>query len=232
VTSAADASSCVESISSAVGQLAAHRAMAPANSLNEGAAFDFGTEVTLMKLGTEAGQDIFGGTGDGVSLPIVRLQVRKGFGGRAEFSLSGITTDLLNQVIPLPINIINLGGGFKVTLYDPKEGPTLGASVNYSFFRLPDFFLTMHTISSRLLISRKIGVVIPYGGFGTRVTYGRAVYPVTAGPFSAEFTTDAYALSFDFFVGVYLNFAASLALEMAWASTGSPWIGVKIGFGL
>jgi hypothetical protein len=204
-----------------------HRPYEPATPLGYQVGLDLSAEVTLVKLP----EDLLALQGGGSSqdseqmpMPALKLHLHKGLGESVDLGLSFMAL-LGNRMI---------GGGIKVVLVNPEEGPTWAFRVNYSTAHLKYELVNIdtQTITPQLLISRRLPFADPYLGVGYQFVYGSATVDLPE-PFPDILLGRTMARSFMAFTGVGLRIprlGLKFTLEGAYSSVGMHSLGTKIGF--
>ena len=211
-----------------------HRTYAPATAL--GSNFDFGIETALVKLSPEASQGLEsigadGLTSAGIPMPMVRFLIRKGFGDRLDFSVTGLTTKFLNRFFTdLPFSFTSVGAGIKGTLFAPEEGPHISIEMNYNWLSVS--YVDIHSLMPAIRISRKLGIVDPYLGVAAAYYLGKLTYTIDLPSPLLDQTIQerANAWSANTFIGLSLQVGFSFAFEMGYDFKKSPWLATRFGF--
>jgi hypothetical protein len=211
----------------------AHRPYSGATSIGKYGSFDFLVEGTLVKLGpgliNALNQDGIAGTPPAIpAVPIAKISIRKSFGDRVDFGVSGLyyRAQLL------------VGGDLKIVLHDAEEGPSFAFRLGYTYAEVPYAYIkNCSTLSPELVMSQSLGFAEPYIGIGGRYIEGTISVPFQGvAPLFPDFTVEksGHAETAYAFTGVFFRIFSPglrLGMEGTFDVSGYSTIGGVFGIG-
>lgn len=216
-------SSYIEGIVTGIGVSVDHRNYEPATPLKRlGSSFSFGAEATLVKI-PDISQEALGVP----IFPAVKLHIHQGLSDRVDLSASGLYLNFGG------LTIFTLGGGLRIAILLPEEGPSWSIGLNYNYSSIS--MVTTHSLTPHLLVSRKLKFADPYLGIGYQVIYGFLSYDHPSSAIPNFVLGQATVGNFIAFTGVSFHTGAKgfqIAVEGAYSLIGAPTIGMKLSFAL
>lgn len=221
----------LKELTRSVGALTAHRPYQGATPLGNLLGLDFSAEVTLSQISPRLIDEL---KANGVSadlstrtIPVPKLHIHKGLGPRldAGFSYLGYREYRI------------YGADLKWTPVLPTEGITLAYRVCLT--RTAFSYVTAHSLSNQVLISRKLGFAEPYLGVEYSRYHGRVngSQTKTIGGVPTLVTINANNIHSDggsSFLGLALRvpgLGLKWTLEGSYSFIGAHTLGTTIGFG-
>ncbi len=209
-----------------------NRAYQPATPLGLSSGVDLSIEATVVKVPDSFKAALSSAGIDGAeSIPIIpspKLSLHKGISDRTDIGGSFIAYQ----------GYLVVGGDIKVTTSDPEaEGPTFAIRLSYNYAKLD--FVTAHTYTPQLLMSRKLEFADPYIGIGYQYVRGYVALTVPTGlpdPAPQNYTAGPYNGSGGgmlAFLGVGLrppHTGIKLTIEGSYSSAQAHALGLKFGF--
>lgn len=221
-----------------VGAYSAHRPYQGATPITRYNGFDLNIEATLVKIGpgivnalrdadaTDLSAD------SAPSLPIAKINLRKGIGPNSDIGLSGLL--LYQQTI--------IGGDIRWLISEPNEeegGLNWAIRFGYTYSNIPRFAYvrSCNTIAPEVVVSRPLQFAEPYFGIGGRYMWGTVEVPfdnpIPDQPDSVS--KKGSASDFYAFTGVYFHVIGPQGLrfgvEGSWNLSGYHTIGTVFGVG-
>jgi hypothetical protein len=209
----------------AVGMTADHRAYEPATPLGTNVGLSMGFEATIAKVPDDF-KAALAALGSGGSsppvLPMPRLHLHKGMGEKAGIGLSFLGYQ----------GYLVYGANFHLAIHVPEEGPVWALRLNYSRAKLG--YVTTHTWTPEILVSRALDFADPYIGVGYQSITGDLTYSPSANGFTAPpQTLQGKAGGALAFLGVQFRLnptGLQITIEGDYSSGGVHTLGTKIGF--
>ncbi len=225
------------------GTLTGHRAFMGTSSIaTELGGMEMGLETTLVHTPSDLAASL-------PAIPMVKLHFNKSWGSLIDFGFSGLYYPGFSI----------LGGSVKYIIFQPEEGLEVAARASYAYTNV-DFkalgwnglalaptgteigrvflLLKSRTVSTEVLIGKKLEFAEPYAGLGYSWLVGQVDFPIKLTVLEATQTlsTPAFrAQSYSAFTGVKFRMPGlgfQLGMEGSYSSIGMHYLGTFIGFGI
>jgi hypothetical protein len=211
--------------------------------------FELGAEAVLVKMPNSLISALGGGSSSLTILPAAKIHVAQGIGPWADVSVSGLWYNGTGLI----------GGGLKILLWKPEEGPVLAARVGYNYtnfdiarlglFQISltgadasntSFALRTHTITPQFVLSKRMSFAEPYLVAGLVLGTGWVAFSTTLSNAQAGVSqtvttqsTPVTSLGFEAITGIIFRvplLKMKIALEGGYSSLGMPNLGAQFGF--
>jgi hypothetical protein len=206
-----------------------NRPYQPATPLGLSSGADISVEATMVRIPPSFKEALeLAGFGEASDIPVIpspKINIHKGISSRSD--LGGSLVWLQGYYV--------WGVDFKTAITDPElEGPTVALRFSYNYAKLG--FVTTHTYTPQILISRRLEFADPYLGLGYQYVRGRVQYQIEIEntgigvPFGPYRSVGGGGLAF---MGVGLRIPAAglkLTMEGSYSFVGAHALGAKFGF--
>ena len=223
---ASDFSNLSQSDVNAVIQLTAlgttHRAYAGASPLGI-TGFDFGVDLVGIPLPSQVTNALSLATGQPIAniptlIPLPKVNLHKGLPGRIDVGLSFLSYQNL---------FTTWGGDIKWTILGGLAAPALAVRGNATYSQL--YFITTHTYSLDVVVSKNLFIIDPYLGAGLEFWSGDLLAPISGPGFSTNVSAHTNGMNPHLYAGFPLKLILlKLTPEVDYSTSGLLTYGGKL----